>query len=91
MRLLILGLIFLGVVLSYQFLFSDGGVISAWKLKDHVAVAQAQNHVLEQRNDAIRADINDLKSGNAAIEERARNDLGMVKKGETFYQVVSHE
>lgn len=88
MRLVIVALVMLFIWLQYEFWFAKGSVISAWKLTDHIATQQAQNDQLKQRNDAIRADITDLKSGNKAIEERARSELGMVKKGETFYQVV---
>lgn len=90
MRLLIVGLILLFLLLQYEFWMAPGGVISAWKLEDHVTVQQHINGQLKQRNDAIQADIADLKSGDNAIEERARTELGMVKKGESFYQIVDH-
>lgn len=91
MRLMIIALVMLFVLLQYEFWFAKGSVISAWKLRDHISIQQQANDQLKQRNDAIRADIADLKSGNKAIEERARTELGMVKKGETFYQVVKHD
>jgi cell division protein FtsB len=91
MRLIIIAMVALFVLLQYEFWFAKGSVISAWKLKDHISTQQAKNDQLKQRNDAIRADIVDLKSGNKAIEERARSELGMVKKGETFYQIVKHD
>ena len=46
------------------------------------------NEGLKQRNDALAAEVRDLKSGEAAVEERARSELGMIKPGETFYRVV---
>jgi cell division protein FtsB len=49
------------------------------------------NAGLQQRNDALAAEVEDLKSGEAAVEERARNELGMIKPGETFYRVVEPE
>jgi cell division protein FtsB len=90
MRLIVIALVMLFVVLQYEFWFAKGSVISAWKLKDHISTEQAQNDKLKQRNDALRADIADLKSGNKAVEERARSELGMIKKGESFYQIVKH-
>lgn len=90
MRLLIVGLILLFVLLQYEFWVAPGGVISAWKLESHIAAEQQLDNQLKQRNDAIQADIVDLKSGDSAIEERARMDLGMVKKGESFYQIIDH-
>jgi cell division protein FtsB len=62
---------------------------------DVLAIALAQvlrqahdNAGLRQRNDALAAEVEDLKSGEAAVEERARSELGMIKPGETFYRVV---
>jgi len=49
---------------------------------------QQENARLRERNDALDAEVNDLKKGVDAIEERARSDLGMIKKDETFYQVI---
>lgn len=60
----------------------------ATQLQDKVIVQRAENTRLQQRNDALSAEVKDLKSGEAAIEERARSELGMVKPGETFYRVV---
>ena len=90
MRLLLVALIFLFVLLQYEFWLAPGGVMSAWKLKDRIAAEQQLDNQLRQRNEAVSADITDLKSGNNAVEEQARMELGMVKKGETFYQIVDH-
>ena len=49
---------------------------------------RARTRGLQQRNDALAAEVEDLKSGEAAVEERARSELGMIKPGETFYRVV---
>ena len=84
------GVILIGllVVLQYQLWFSHGGIISVWRLNSKIVLQQQRNQHLEKRNAVLVADIHDLKSGNAAIEARAREDLGMIKKGEVFYQVV---
>ena len=91
MRLIVIALVMLFVLLQYEFWFAKGSVISAWKLTDHISTQQMKNDKLKQRNDALHADITDLKSGNKAIEERARSELGMIKKGESFYQIVKHD
>lgn len=64
------------------------GWSQASKLEEKVRTQAIDNTHLQQRNDALAAEVEDLKSGEAAAEERARNELGMVKPGETFYRVV---
>ncbi len=88
MKLVIAVMVLLFFVLQYELWFANGGVISAMKLKHHIVNQQAVNQKLKQRNQALIADIKDLKKGEQAVEERARSNLGMVKKGEMFYQVV---
>ena len=66
----------------------DGGLPDARALRKTVGEQRAENARLQQRNDALSAEVEDLKSGEAAVEERARSELGMVKPGETFYRVV---
>ena len=75
--------------LQYELWFSKNGVREYFALKEAIQVQQHQNEQLAQRNQEIVTEINDLKNGKEAIEEHARNDLGMVKNGETFYQVVN--
>jgi len=88
MKLIIIALALLFLLLQYELWFANGGLVSAWHLKHSVSQQQQANQKLKQRNQVLKADIKDLKSGNEAIEERARNDMGMVKKNETLYQVV---
>lgn len=76
------------VLLQYPLWFGNGGVFAVWRLNREIAAQEQENARLKDRNQAIEADVNDLKQGLAAIEERARTELGMVKKGEVFYQVI---
>src|SRR6185295_16046894 len=76
------------LLLQYPLWFSSGGVFAVWQLKHEIAGQRSENTKLRERNAALDAEVNDLKQGSTAIEERARTELGMVKKGETFYQVV---
>lgn len=68
--------------------FGAGGWREARELRETVEAQRAENARLQQRNDALGAEVEDLKSGETAVEERARSELGMVKPGETFYRVV---
>jgi len=88
MRIFIVSLVILLFILQYALWFSAGGLVSIWKLKHNMATVTQQNGQMADKNAVLQADVNDLKQGNEAIEERARNDLGMIKKGETFYQVA---
>ncbi|GAB4509631.1 MAG: cell division protein FtsB [Sulfuricaulis sp.] len=77
------------VLLQYPLWFGDGGVIAVWRLNREIAVQQKENALLKDRNQTLEAQVNDLKQGLEVIEGRARSELGMVKKGETFYQIIN--
>ncbi len=81
-------LVILLIVLQYQLWFKSGGLIELMHLRKHVAALQQENVVLSDRNVALAAEVQDLKQGHEAIEARARSELGLVKQGELFYQVV---
>lgn len=87
-RVLIVVLAVLLVLLQYKLWFGDGGEREVATLRAQVAAQQHTNAGLQQRNDALAAEVADLKSGEDAIEERARSELGLIKPGETFYRVV---
>lgn len=87
-RLVPLLLLLLLLLLQYQLWFGVGSVPSAMRLKSQAETQTAENAGLAKRNAALAAEVGDLKQGQAAIEERARAELGMVKKGESFYQIV---
>lgn len=88
MRVLLLLLALLLAGLQYTLWLGSGGEREVAGLRQQVATQQAENLRLHERNDALAAEVEDLKSGEAAVEERARSELGMVKPGETFYRVV---
>ena len=75
-------------VLQYRLWLSDGGVRELARMEDSVAQQRAQNAALVERNRQLAAEVRDLKTGMAALEERARSELGMIAGNETYYQVV---
>ena len=77
------------VVLQYPLWLGKGGWLRVRDLDRQVASQQAVNAGLKARNDALDAEVRDLKQGLDAIEERARIELGMIRKDEVFYQVVT--
>lgn len=76
--------------LQWRLWVSDGGLTHTHRLKQQATVQIAENERLRQRNAALDAEVRDLNSGVDAIEARARNSLGMIRPGETFYLVVEH-
>jgi len=88
MKTLIAVLAVLFVLLQYKLWFGEGSMMEVWQLDRAIAAQTAENAQLRERNQALAAEVADLKQGVEAIEERARRELGMIKKGETFYQVV---
>lgn len=85
MRLLIVVLIVMLGALQYRLWFGEGNLPSVWSLENDIQEQQQQNDLLAARNQALVAEVNDLRSGIVAIEERARSELGMIQKGETFF------
>ncbi len=76
------------ILLQYRLWVSDEGMREVWHLRQADENQVAENKVLAERNQQIKAEVNDLRNGFTALEERARNDLGMIEANETFYQVV---
>ena len=78
--------------LQYRLWFGHGGAGDVHVLAGQVEQQKRDNGGLKQRNDALAAEVEELKSadGGAAVEERARSELGMIKPGETFYRVIEN-
>lgn len=89
-RWLLLVLAVLLAWLQYRFWFGPGNSGEVMMLETQVEHQKRDNAGLQQRNDALAAEVQDLKEGEAAIEERARSELGMIKPGEKFYRVVEN-
>lgn len=79
------------VLLQYRIWIVEGGMREVWHLRAEVAVQNEENEALVDRNRALMAEVQDLKKGRIAVEERARTDLGMVGQRETFFQIVQPE
>jgi cell division protein FtsB len=77
------------VLLQYRLWVSDQGIREVWRLKSTIEAQRAENGELAERNSQLAAEVTDLKGGMAALEERARSELGMVTSNETFYQIVT--
>jgi cell division protein FtsB len=76
------------ILLQYRVWISADGVHALSTLQQAVAAQRGENEQLAERNHQLAAEVRDLKTGMDALEERARSDLGMIARNETFYQVV---
>lgn len=88
-RWVALVLIALLIALQVKLWVGDGGMRDLRAIRARVSAQQAENARLKQRNEKLGADVEDLKHGQDAVEARARSQLGLVKPGEVFYQVVT--
>ncbi|MGK2946783.1 MAG: cell division protein FtsB [Candidatus Malihini olakiniferum] len=89
-KLTLLLLILLGW-LQYSLWLGKNGIHDYMRIKDDVVIQQGNNDKLRARNKQLFAEIDDLNGGQEAIEERARNELGMIKPGESFYRLVLNQ
>jgi len=76
------------IVLQAKLWFGAHGVFQLWSLESNIEAARERNDELSQRNQALHAEVKELKEGREALEERARSQLGFIKDGETFYRVI---
>ncbi len=88
MKAVLIGLAVIISALQVKLWFGSGGVPDVWRLSRALSEQRAMNLALDERNRGLNAEVEDLRQGYVAIEERARAELGMIKKDETFFQVV---
>lgn len=89
MRLLIALLLLILIALQIMLWFGDNGQGRVRALEQAAELQRGENAELALRNAALQAEVEDLREGLDAIEERARNELGLIREGEVFYQVVT--
>jgi len=89
MRIVVAVLLALLVALQLRLWLGSGGLPEVRRLEAALAAQREENAGLEARNHRLAAEVHDLKEGLEAVEERARSDLGMIGKDETFYQIVN--
>ena len=84
-------LVILLLGLQYKLWVGEGSLAHVARLEAEIEQQTKENERLKQRNKILYTEVQELKSGLDAIEERARNELGMIKEGETFYLVIEPE
>ena len=88
MKFITIILIFLLLLLQINIWFKDDGYPRITELKSLIQDQKNENSAMATRNTQLREEVEDLKKGDAAIEERARTDIGMIKEGEEFYLIT---
>ena len=88
MRLLLLLLVALAGLIQYPLWAGRGGWLAVWDMQEQVATQRSINEGLRARNQALAAEVEDLRSGTEASEERARAELGMMRQGELYVQIL---
>ncbi len=91
MKILASFLFLLLIVLQLQLWFGNHGVFQLWALQSTIGQTEESNEELMQRNERLHAEVQELREGREALEERARSQLGFIKEGETFYRVIPNK
>ena len=88
MKLVTLALIALIALLQHPLWLGKGSWLRVWEVDRQMQAQRETNQKLALRNSALDAEVRDLKQGLDAIEERARSELGMIKRDEIFFQIL---
>jgi cell division protein FtsB len=91
LKILIAVLILIFIGLQYRLWIGDGSFADINRLDQQVSVQESENAELEQRNDTLVREVEELQTGMDAIEEHARNELGLIKEGETFFLIIEED
>ncbi len=79
------------ITLQFRLWVGEGGISDIWALREAIERQERENHLIEQRNLRLRAEVDSLKNGLTAVEERARTRLGMIKEDETFFLIIEDQ
>ncbi len=88
MRVILSILLLLLLILQVQLWSGRGGLPEIWSLREQIREQEAENRRLQARNEALEAEVRNLREGLDAIEERARTELGLVRENEIFFEVI---
>ncbi len=91
MRWLLAGLVALLLVLQYRLWIAEGSLAERHRLEQQVQEQSAVNQTLRERNAVLEREVLELQNGNDSVEQRAREQLGLIREGEVFYQFIEDE
>lgn len=87
-RVLLVLLLLMLLGLQYRLWFGQPNQLQVWQLEQEIIQQRRENQQLAERNQRLEAEVADLKQGERAIEERARSEMGMIREGEAFFQLI---
>ena len=90
-RLIVIGLTVLLILIQYPLWWGKGSWLRVWDLSRQLDSALVKEQELRERNAKLASEVQDLKEGTGALEERARYELGLIKDNETFVQILEGE
>ena len=90
-RLIVIGLTVLLILIQYPLWLGKGSWLRVWDLSRQLDSALVKEQELRERNAKLASEVQDLKEGTGALEERARYELGLIKDNETFVQILEGE
>ena len=88
MKFITIIMVLLLLLLQYRLWTGNSSLIEVSLLRDEIKKVESENERLKERNLSLTAEVFNLKQGHEAIEEIARSEMGMIKDGETFYQII---
>ena len=90
-RLIVIGLTVLLILIQYPLWLGKGSWLRVWDLSRQLDSALVKEQELRERNAKLASEVQDLKEGTGALEERARYELGLIKDNETFVQILEND
>jgi cell division protein FtsB len=90
MKFITIIMVLLLLLLQYRLWTGNGSLVEVRHLRDEIKNVKSENERLKERNLSLTAEVFNLKQGHEAIEEIARSEMGMIKDGETFYQIIDN-
>ncbi|MCR5084932.1 MAG: septum formation initiator family protein [Succinivibrionaceae bacterium] len=87
-RVMTLVLVAIIAYLAYDLIYGRNGMLQYEETAEQLGSTRQKSEQLRRRNEQLRDELNDLRQGNATVEELARGELGLIKEGETFYRVI---
>lgn len=91
LRILLIGFSILLILLFFRLWLGNGSYTEIWRMQEQIAARKAANKAQVEANSKLQAEVEEFKTRDTIVEEHARSELGFIRKGETFYQVIMQD